>query len=442
MLVVFKGALPLFTLLMLAAAIDFSITTTNRICNTLAVYTIQTYQTQSFAVANGSTFMVSLPSDYNEAVLRTYSYSVSGYICQGPCSLTVSFSGNSLLVDGLFSFDLNTGDMWDVGFTVSSIMNPNTQTPGSYTITIFKGSTIYYSGTGSTYIFTSTFSLQTVNFSTQVLYPTIWEVSPLKFTITPNFAIDTIKITFPSRWSLFLSSINGAVAGNSICSSASNPTATCVVSGSMFTLTNLYYYSAGVPIDVTVESINNPSSEIPAGPITLELYANSILVQRSSSFSIPASSFTNDILRRTSSSIVYQAGDTLQILLNFQYANINYNTDKIYLTFPAELTMPTSASSYTIIMAAFLVSSPAFTFFSANNTVSFNLTGNQGQTAVNITITGLARPRECKNISSFTIRTYRLNQYLMDSTTCCSLELANRQTLTIDSIGLSTALQG
>lgn len=165
----FKGALPLLTLILLTVAIDFSITTTNKVCNTLAVYTIQTYQTQSFAVANGAILMVSFPSDYNAAVLRTYSYSVSGSVCQGPCSLTVSFSGNSLLVGGLFSFDLNAGDMWDVAFTVSSVMNPNTQTPGGYTVTIFKGSNIYYSGTGATYIFTSAFTLQMVSFTTQVL---------------------------------------------------------------------------------------------------------------------------------------------------------------------------------------------------------------------------------------------------------------------------------
>lgn len=263
-------------------------------------------------------------------------------------------------------------------------------------------------------------------------------MSPLKFTITPNFAIDTIKITFPSKWALFLTSTDGAVAGNSTCRSGSNPTATCAVSGSVFTLTNLYYYSAGVPIDVTVSSINNPSSAISAGAITLELLLNLVVVQRSSSFSLPASSFTSDILRKTSSSLVYQAGNTLQVLLNFQFANINTNTDRIYVTFPAELTMPNNAASYTI-MAPSLVSSLTFI---GSDTVMFNVTGNQGKTAVNMTINNLVRPRECRNISDFTIKTYRNNLYLMESTSCCSLHLANRQTLTINSIVPLNNLQG
>jgi hypothetical protein len=425
-------------------AYDFSIAASSSSCNTLASYTISTYATQTIAVAAGSTLMVSLPPEYNTAVLRTYSYSISGSVCLGPCgSATVSFSGSSLLLGGLFPFDLNVGDSWDVTYTVSNLLNPNAQNPGSFTITIFKGSTIYYSGTGSPSIFAPTFTLQTVSFTTQVIYPTIWAVSPLKFTITPNFAIDTIKITFPAKWALFPESVNGAVVGSPSCSSASNPTANCTYSSPAFTLANLYYFAAGTAIDVTVSSINNPSSAIPAGPITLELSANSAVVQRSSSFSLAASSFTNDVLRKTSSSLVYQAGDKLQILLNFQFSELNQNTDKIYITFPPELTLPTTAASYAITMATVLVSAPTFSFFSANNTVAFNISsGSTGQIAVNMTVSGLARPRECKNITSFTIKTYRSNLYLMDSTTCCSLQLANRQTLTINSIVPLTNLQG
>jgi hypothetical protein len=437
----FKGALPLLTLLIVmlpVVPVDFSVTTTNRVCNTLAVYTIQTSRAQSFAVENGSTFMVSFPSEYNAVVLKTYSYSISGVVCQGPCNLTVSLSGNSFLVSGLFSFDLSAGDMWDVLFTISSVMNPNTQSPGSFTVTIFKGSVIFYSRTGPTFVSSSTFSLQTVSFTTQVLYPTIWAVSPVRFTITPNFAIDTIRIQFPSKWSLFMSSTDGAVASNSTCRSTTNPTAICGVSGSLFNLTNLYYYTAGVPIDMIVSSINNPSSAIPAGAITVELLLNTVPVQRTTSYSLPASSFTSDTHRKTSSSWGNQTGEVLQVLLNFQFANINTNTDRIYVTFPGELTMPSTAASYTIL-APTLVSSLNFV---GNDTVMFNVTGNQGKTAVSMTINNLARPRECKNISNFAIKTYRNNLYLMESTSCCSLQLANRQTLLINSIVPSTNLQG
>lgn len=434
----------LLMLILPLLAYEFSISTSNNICNSLATYTISTYSTQLIAVAQDSTLMVSFPPEYNTAVLRTNTYSISGSICLGPCdSATVSFRGNSLLLDGLFPFELFAGDLWDITYAVSSILNPNTQFPSSFTITIFKESTIYYSATGSALIFSPTFALQTVSFTTQVVYPTIWAVSPLKFTITPNFAIDTIKITFPSRWSLFPDSILGAVAAGATCTSATHPTANCSFSSLVFTLANLYYFTPGTVIDVIISSINNPSSAIPAGPITLELFANSALVQRSSSFSLPGSSFTNDVVRRTSSSLVYQPGDKLQIVLNFQFSSLSQNTDKIYITFPPELIVPTSAASYSIIMATSLVASPAFSFFSANNTVSFNVSnGNQGQVSVNMTVSGLARPRECRNITDFTIKTYRSNIYLMDSTTCCSLQLANRQTLAIASILPTTNLQG
>jgi hypothetical protein len=121
-----------------------------------------------------------------------------------------------------------------------------------------------------------------------VLYPTIWAVSPLKFTITPNNVIDTIKITFPSNWTLETQSLSASVIGSPTCSSVSNPTLTCTYLSPSFTISNLYYYSAGTPIDVTISSINNPSACINAGSISLYLSANGAVLEQALSFTIPA----------------------------------------------------------------------------------------------------------------------------------------------------------
>jgi hypothetical protein len=216
----------------------------------------------------------------------------------------LSLEGNSLALTGLFPNNLASSDSWDFSYTIFNVLNPNAQQPGSYTITIFLGSAIAYKGTGISYIFSPTFGLQTVSFTASVLYPTIWAVSPLTLTITPNFAIDTIKITFPSKWALETASISGALIGNPTCSSASNPTATCAYLSSVFTVTNLYYFAAGVPIDVTIKSINNPSACVSAGPISISLFASGAQLQLTSGYSLPGSYFSNDVLRNPSSSLV------------------------------------------------------------------------------------------------------------------------------------------
>jgi hypothetical protein len=130
----------------------------------------------------------------------------------------------------------------------------------------------------------------------------------------------------------------------------------------------------------------------------------------------------------------------LQVKLSFQFSGLNSNTDMIYVTFPAELAILNTSASYAITMASVAVS-PALSIFTGNNTVAFNVSSlSHYQIAVTLTATGLAKPRECKTTSNFAIKTYRSNLYLMDSSTCCSLQLANRQTLTIN-ITLSNALQ-
>jgi hypothetical protein len=207
---------------------------------------------------------------------------------------------------------------------------------------------------------------------------------------------------------------------------------------SYYLINNLYYYTASQPIDLTINSIYNPSSLQPAGSIILSLLSSGTVLE-TSTFAIPAASFTNDILRNLATTLTYQASDKIQVQLSFQFSEFNSNSDKIYITFPSELTIPTLTSSYSIKMATVVVS-PAITIDSAANTVSFNVSsGSIYQIAVSVTITGIVRPRECKSTSNFTIKTSRLNLYLMDSSTCCSLQLANRQSLLINSIILSNS---
>jgi len=55
-----------------------------------------------------------------------------------------------------------------------------------------------------------------------------------------------------------------------------------------------------------------------------------------------------------------------------------------------------------------------------------------------MTITNLARPRECKTTGNFSIKTYRSGQFLMDSSTCCAVPLQNRATLSATTPSLSS----
>ena len=72
----------------------------------------------------------------------------------------------------------------------------------TFAFTIYKGTTIYYPLSTTVSSITSvSFIMGAPNFTYQVINPYIWGISPLKFIITPNNLIDTIRITFPSiKW--------------------------------------------------------------------------------------------------------------------------------------------------------------------------------------------------------------------------------------------------
>ena len=158
-----------------------------------------------------------------------------------------------------------------------SVQNPNTLSLGAFAVTIYLGSTIYYPspGTPSSTAFQSTLAAQAVTYSVQVMNPTIWGVSPLKFTITPNNIIDTIRIRFPSgAWTGETRTNTAATASGLTFISTSNPTITATNLISYYAITNLNYYTTLVPIDITVNSITNPSSLMAAGSIVLSLVSS------------------------------------------------------------------------------------------------------------------------------------------------------------------------
>ena len=61
-----------------------------------------------------------------------------------------------------------------------------------------------------------------------------------------------------------------------ICSSVSNPTIRCSQISGTIIITNLFYFTANVLIDITIYSITNPSALINAGFIAISLQANSV----------------------------------------------------------------------------------------------------------------------------------------------------------------------
>jgi len=230
--------------------------------------------------------------------------------------------------------------------------------------------------------------------STQVLIPTIWSTSPLKITMAPNNIIDTIQFTlansFPSsepvRTQPFTSSLT--------CFSVSNPYTSCAyLSGTnIYEASNLYYSTSGNNIDITIESINNPSSLTSLSIISVNAKYNGSVTDYCS-ITIPGTSFTNDILRKLTFTIAYLINDQLSVHISFSIAQTSISSDVIYLTFPSDFIMPTTSASYKITIGLSTVT-PIYTFHPANNTVSFMpYTIIESQTAVQITVTGLARPR-------------------------------------------------
>jgi hypothetical protein len=113
----------------------------------------------------------------------------------------------------------------------------------------------------------------------------------------------------------------------------------------------------------------------------------------SCSITIPATSFTNDILRQLTSTVTYLPSDQLKINISFSVSQTSLPSDVIFLTFPSDFTMPTTPASYQVIIGLGAITT-TYTFYPANRTVSFRPYNISGlQTGVQIIVTGLARPR-------------------------------------------------
>lgn len=282
----------ILALLALSSPQDFviNIPSTQLSLNQNADYKIGTgpLDMTGYFIPTGSIFLVTLPPQYNTTALRSKNYTgysaTYGDYCyfDSSCTgVTVSFKGNSFAISGMFTSDIQVGDIWNFQYTILSVQNPNSLSLGSFAVTIYLGSSISYpsAGTPSSTSFKSTLSAQAVTYTVQVMNPTIWAVSPLKLMITPNNVIDTIRIKFPSTaWTGETRTNTAATTSALSFISTSNPTITATNLVSYYAITNLNYYTALVPIDITVNSITNPSALVGAGSIVLSLVSNNYIL--------------------------------------------------------------------------------------------------------------------------------------------------------------------
>jgi hypothetical protein len=151
--------------------------------------------------------------------------------------------------------DYNAGESPMFQYTIFNIKNPSRPgTVGTYSMTIYSGSTIHYPSGGPSTSLGPSFTAKTMVCSTQVVIPTIWSTSPLKITITPNSVVDTIQFTLANIFPIAFEPVRTQTFTSTLtCFSLSNPYATCsYVSGGKYEATNLYYSTAGTSIDITL----------------------------------------------------------------------------------------------------------------------------------------------------------------------------------------------
>lgn len=61
--------------------------------------------------------------------------------------------------------------------------------------------------------------------------------------------------------------IGNAIISAPTCTSNSSPTLTCTLTNFDLLVSNLTYYQTGLPLDITINSIYNPSSLTPIGSV-------------------------------------------------------------------------------------------------------------------------------------------------------------------------------
>ena len=214
------------------------------------------------------------------------------------------------------------------------------------------------------------------------------------------------------------------------CTSLSNPTLVCIWDSLALTLdiSSLSYYQVGSPLDITINFIYNPSSVAQVGPI----YASGQLggtEVTSAQISIPAIQ-QHDQLRMLTFATTYQSADKFTLTITFSFARFSMLSDSFELIFPSELTRSTTATDYTITGPN--TPSPLnLDFTCGTGSVCFYPFNGEfiSEASVNITIINIPRPRACIATSPFTLNSYRSGLFLKDSSSCCSIDFANRLTL-------------
>lgn len=402
---------------------------TNTEINAVTNYTLMlNYFT--YTVPAGSTLALTFPQDYSPTILNNKG-PYSGYdpalgdFCFPACTFTQAVpAGNTLLINGLFTQNIDSINALMLQLTLFNITNPNSLNPGQFLMTIYKGTSIYYpTGTGSS-VSTPTFTVSTMPYSTQIFTNSIWATSVLRITLTPNTLIDTVQLNFPSTWTNETVSTNVRI-GAPTCSSPTHPSLTCGLVGAVFQVANIGYITAGDPITIDIHSIYNPTSIVGIGSVSASgIYLGTQLT--TASVSLPASSFSEDILRQITLSTTQQT-TTLSITISFSLPHISMSSDTFTITFPSELTMPTLASAYSIT-GPYTSGTPSLTFTSGNNSLSFQpfSTTFISKASLTITVSGISRPRECKTLSNFVIATFRMGSYLMEYSPCCQVTLSDR----------------
>ena len=162
----------------------------------------------TYSVEAGATIAITFPPEYSADALHNMA-PYSGYdagggdACwpSGLCSVTITFSGSTLFLAGLFpsAYD-HTIDFYFLQFTVFSLQNPDSLSVGFFPMTIFKGSSIYYPPSTGSSSSTPTFTASTMTYSTQIQQGSIWATSPLTISLTPDTLLDTLNFNFPTSW--------------------------------------------------------------------------------------------------------------------------------------------------------------------------------------------------------------------------------------------------
>lgn len=413
-----------------------SISADSYVAGATANYTIDMIEFFGITVPANSKIIVAFPEQFNATALHQgTTYVGSGSGCGGACTgVTIGYQGTSFTLDGVFPSAYSSALIFN--YKISAIVNPPyAGAAGTFYFTIFEGTTIYYTATAN---LPSSFSARVMAYSTQVMMDRVLGVSPLKVTLWPQSAVDEIRFQLPSSWSNETVVTTAFTTGDLSCSSESNPGLVCNLLGT-YRATSLDYKVGGEPIDITINYMYNPSSVAQIGNILTTGYVGGSATD-TCTIELAPSNFSPEVLRDVTSTITYQAGDLIDVQLQFFLPGTSLADDKINVTLPSTLATPTLTASYAVQVKNVAVS-PAITIETSTNSISFSpFTSSEVKASVTLTMSSIARPRQCLPTGTFHIQTLRsTHEFLVESTHCCSNNLQNRDTLVLNSLALSNS---